>query len=649
MTYTVTSYPIGLPGCATTAEVTVMLDPAIDAGFDASLTVCWNDAVFPLSETFLGGTPDAGGVWTDPIGNVVTDFDPGLQVDQVLTYTVTNPVTGCFKSSDLSIHVNPIGSAVCCSFDVYTDTLSASCAGYDDGYIEVWVDGLGNPGPFDFIFLDQIGTPINMLPLDNMVSDTIFNLTAGEYQIQVSIPAPDYCPIFDTITVNEPGAILTNAFPDTSICIGGVASLYAYASGGSGGFIHHWTTPQGTTFDTYPNEIVIVDSLTLDPTSYTVVTEDANNCLSNPKYPKVDIFPPISISMVPDTQICVNTPLILQPSNVSGGAYTIGDKDEVFSYFWFDANGVQLSSFGDSLPLIPTEEAWYYLSVMDTCSTPMKTDSIYVHFYTQPNTNFTSDTISGCYPTGIQFINLTDPNLLAGSSWNFGDGESSTEDDPYHIYEGVGYYSVSLNVVSPDGCYEDTLMYNYIRSNGYPTADFEFYPLHPTMLEPEVNFVNLSNDNLTNYWEFEQGMPSTGTSDEENPVFSFPNTGPGVYPVFLQVFNETNCAHDTVVNVTVYEDFLVYLPNSFTPDGDGYNDYFGPVGTDLNPNDYSMQIYDRWGSLVFETTNLEEPWNGAKNNTGELVQEGVYVYRMVIRSATTYEKKDINGNITVIR
>ena len=649
MTYTVTSYPLGMPGCASTDQVTVMLDPSIDAGQDADLWVCWNSGMLTLSEIYLNGTPDAGGVWTDAIGNVVTEFDPSLEINQVFTYTVTNTVTGCFKESELSVFVNPIGSAICCNFDVYSDTLSASCAGYADGYIEVWVDGLGEPGPFDFTFINQIGTPVVMTPLNSLAPDTIFNLTAGDYQVQISIPAPNYCPIYDTITVNEPNAILTNPFADTSICIGGVAYLSAYASGGNGGFIHHWTTPQGTTFDTYPNDIVVVDTLTADPTVYTVITEDANNCLSNPKYPKVDIFPPISITMKNDTQICVNTPLILHPTNVTGGAYTTGNKYDVYTFFWFDENGVALPISGDSLSLIPTEEAWYYLNVIDTCSTPMKLDSIYVHFYTQPNTAFTSDTISGCYPTGIQFINLTDPNLLAGSTWNFGDGETSTDDDPYHVYDGIGYYSVSLNVVSPDGCYQDTLMYNYIRSNGYPTASFEYYPNHPTMLNPEVNFVNLSYDNLTNYWEFEEGDPSIGTSTEENPVFSFPNTGPGMYSVYLQVSNETYCVHDTVVNVEVFEDFLVYIPNSFTPDGDGYNDVFGPQGTDMNPNDYSIQIFDRWGQVVFETTNLDEPWNGMIKNTGKEAQDGVYVYRMVVRSATTYEKKEISGNITLIR
>ncbi len=649
LTYTVTSYPLGLPGCASTAEVTVMLDPSIDAGDDATLNVCWNSGILVLSEAYLNGTPDANGVWTNVAGNVVMDFDPILEINELFTYTITNLATGCFKTAELLVVVSPIGTPACCSFDLYDDTLSASCAGYSDGYIEVWVDGLGEPGPFDFTFIDPLGNPSVLNPLDDMVPDTIFNLPAGTYQVQVSTPFPNYCPIYDTIVVNEPAAILTTPFPDTSICIGGVAAISAYASGGNGGFIHHWTTPQGTTFDTSPNEIVNIDTLTADPTVYIVITEDSNNCLSNPKYPEVDIFPPISITLPADTQICVNTPLLLRPSNVSGGVYTTGDMYDVYDFFWFDENGIALDANSDSLSLIPAEEAWYYLSVIDTCSTPMKMDSIYVHFYTQPNTMFTSDTISGCYPTGIQFTNLTDPNLTAGSVWNFGDGEMSTDLNPFHIYEGQGLFTVTLNVVSPNGCYEDTVMTDYILSNGYPQAGFAFSPAHPTMLNSEVSFTNLSYNNEVNYWEFYQGDPNMGTSDEENPVFYFPDNTPGIYPVYLEVSNNTNCVHDTIVYVQVFEDFLIFVPNSFTPDGDGYNDYFGPKGTDLNANDYSMKIYDRWGKLVFETTDLNRQWNGADMNGDYYVPTGVYVYRIVVRSESTYEKKELGGNVTVIR
>lgn len=649
LVYTVTAYPLGLPGCASTAQITVMLDPSIDAGDDAVYNPCWNEGIITLDEALLNGTPDAGGVWTNYIGDVVSSFDPILEIDETFYYTITNPATGCTKTAELEVIVSPIGTAACCSFDLYNDTLPASCAGYSDGYIEVWVDGLGNPGPFDFIFIDPLNNQSTLPPLVDLVPDTIFNLPAGTYQIQVSIPSPNYCPIYDTIVVAEPPAILTSPFADTSICINGVAELRAHASGGNGGFIHHWTTPQGSTFDTYPYQTVIVDTLTLDPTVYIVVTEDSNGCLSNPKFPKVDIFPPISINMPADTQICVNTPLILHPNNVSGGSYTVGDMYDVYTFFWFDEDGNALNGSADSLGLIPTEEAWYYLSVIDTCSTPMKMDSIFVHFYTQPNASFTSDTTSGCFPAGIQFINQTDPNLNAGSNWSFGDGDFSTDISPYHVYENPGYYTVALNVVSPDGCYEDTVLTNYIQSNGYPVASFEYSPGHPTMLNSEVSFINLSSNNTENYWEFFEGDPSIGTSLEENPVFYFPDNSPGIYPVYLQVSNIFNCIHDTVVYIEVFEDFLIYLPNSFTPDGDGYNDYFGPVGTDLNPNDYSMKIYDRWGKMVFETKDLNQKWNGADASSDYFVQSGVYVYRIVVRSATTYEKKEITGNITVIR
>ena len=117
----------------------------------------------------------------------------------------------------------------------------------------------------------------------------------------------------------------------------------------------------------------------------------------------------------------------------------------------------------------------------------------------------------------------------------------------------------------------------------------------------------------------------------------------------IEVMNETNCVHDTTVFVEIFEDFLIYLPNSFTPDGDGFNDTFGPKGTDLNPNDYRMQIFDRWGTLIFETRDLNEQWAGQGPDGNEFVPSGVYVYRIIIRSETTWEKRDISGNVTLIR
>ena len=164
-----------------------------------------------------------------------------------------------------------------------------------------------------------------------------------------------------------------------------------------------------------------------------------------------------------------------------------------------------------------------------------------------------------------------------------------------------------------------------------------------------MSFINLSEGNQSNYWEFEEGNVSIGTSNDENPIFNYSSMSSGLYPVYLEVKNEFNCYHDTIAYLELFEDFLVFLPNSFTPNGDGYNDYFGPEGTDLNPDDYILKIYDRWGKLIFETSDLNNRWNGADASGDFYVPTGAYVYYLVVRSKSTYQKKEFNGSVTLIR
>jgi len=648
LTFTATVTSLSTAFCSASDTVTVYLDPSIDAGEDADLFICWNGNTVLLSPGLLNGTPDLGGVWTNSLGNIVTEFDPALGVDQILLYTVTNPVTLCSKTAELSVFVSPIGTAACCTFTLDVEGINISCANLQDGQIIVNVDGQGDPGPFDFVFIDALGNSSTPPPLNTNVSDTLSNLSPGFYQVQVSTSSPDFCPIYDTTEIVEPVGIISGAFPDTSICIGGSANIFATAAGGTGGFIFHWTLPDGSTFDTSPGEVVTIDTLT-NSTVYSVITEDINGCFSTEKEGTVTIFPPISINMPDEMQVCWNTPFVLSPDVVSGGIYSSGDPNDVYRYFWFDSSGSPLSSNNDSLSLQLTQEGWYFLSVIDTCSTPMASDSVHIIFYPRPDLNFTSDTTAGCFPVSIDFENLTNPNFIQGSIWNFGDGETSNENNPFHIFANEGTYSVNLTILTPFGCYEDTTHENYIKSNGYPTALFTWSPIKPTLLNSKVKFKNVSSGNAENYWEFRSGDPAFGTSTEANPTFIFPDEKLELYPVFLEVTNAFDCKNSIEIDLTVFEDFLVYFPNSFTPDGDGVNDFFGPKGTDISQVNYSLIIYDRWGKVVFETTDPNQTWNGSVNGGEYYAPTGVYVYHAFVQSASSVERKEYTGNITVIR
>ena len=88
------------------------------------------------------------------------------------------------------------------------------------------------------------------------------------------------------------------------------------------------------------------------------------------------------------------------------------------------------------------------------------------------------------------------------------------------------------------------------------------------------------------------------------------------------IFSVSNVAEVTPV-------MALYIPNSFTPNGDGINDHFGIYGEGIR--DFTMNIYNRWGQLIFESNSLNDKWNGTYD--GALVPNGTYVYHIVSKAA----------------
>jgi len=92
-----------------------------------------------------------------------------------------------------------------------------------------------------------------------------------------------------------------------------------------------------------------------------------------------------------------------------------------------------------------------------------------------------------------------------------------------------------------------------------------------------------------------------------------------------------------------------YIPKSFTPNGDGKNDFFGPVSKTLDPDFYSFYIFDRWGKLIYQTDDLAKPWDGKVKNKNETIQQGVYTYLIYSRDITTKTRIQECGIVTVVK
>jgi gliding motility-associated-like protein len=147
-------------------------------------------------------------------------------------------------------------------------------------------------------------------------------------------------------------------------------------------------------------------------------------------------------------------------------------------------------------------------------------------------------------------------------------------------------------------------------------------------------------------WNFGDIASTSNTSTVQNPSHVF--SGVGFYPVGLLVTNQFGCIDSTYIMLEVQDDFVFYAPNAFTPDGDGINDTFYPLGVGWDLDSYELMIFDRWGQMVFFSDDKQKGWDGKANNGAEMAQIDVYVWKVKLRDTKGYMHNYI-GHVTIVK
>lgn len=269
------------------------------------------------------------------------------------------------------------------------------------------------------------------------------------------------------------------------------------------------------------------------------------------------------------------------------------------------------------------------------------TAAVNLEVYPYPEPLFTFSDTEGCSPVSIEFedeSSIQSGYSIGSYEWIFGDGETATVASPTHMYDTAGVYDLSLILTTAEGGCKDTLTLNdLITVYITPEASFTYSPENATMLDPRIFFTNTSSNGTEFEWDFGDGY----FSNEENPLHSYALDGD--YLVNLHVLNGI-CSDRTSQMIHIDPETFVYIPNTFTPNGDGLNDGFTAKGIGIES--FTMAIFDRWGKELYYTADISKPWNGIY--LGREVPNETYVYRIGIKNVKG-EVETYSGNVNVLR
>ena len=609
-------------GCFVDSTFTLTQPQDFTFTTDSSNSNCGLPDGWATVVNFAGGA----GPYTYDWGTGPTTNDSLLNlIPGVYTVTVTDAVlpVGCDTTFSITVGNNPPWSAS------ITNPVNVSCNGFTDGT----ATANGSDPLVAYTYLWDAAAK-------NQTTQTATNLGAGSYLVTVTDPNTG-CTDTTSVTITQPTMVTITANP-VNICLGQTANLTATGANGNGApYSYDWDNGAfiGSPYSVTPGVT----------TTYAVFTTDVDGCPSLPINVDVIVSQPLTVTVDLDQTICFGESTSFSasttPGSGNGGPYT---------YSW--DNGLPNGANQNISPIVTTT---YTVTLDDGCTTPVATAQITVTVNPLPVVDFTVDDQNACEGTNQLFTFNNVPGATDSIlTWSFGDGPNVTGlganfnpsvDTVTHIYPVTsGVYDVTLTVTttSPSGqCSNSLTKPGYITIFENPVADFTMDPNPTTMFDPTINFYDASTTNALNINSWAWNIAGLDSSSLQNPSHTFPQDT-GNYLVTLTIVDDNGCSDSVTYTAIVKGEFAVFIPNSFTPNGDGLNDEFFPKGYGFGKDNFSFFIFNRWGELLYESHSKLAPWNG--NFKGENVPNGTYVWRLEFNGINGILHKEV-GKVNLIR
>ena len=584
---------------------------------------------------------------------------------------------GCVgNDSSFTIVVKPLptmtatGATVCPGDNVPSPTILINpVAGVNYTWVTTNNTNIGMPA-------SGVGTPVAYTAptnntLTNQIGITTYILTLNGC---AGTPATD--------TINIRPTPFVSPIPSASYCPNQQATIAPFVCLPAGGVpIFTWTGLGGvgnTQTGNVPTFTTVNNSASTIVTTFSV-NATLNNCQGPDATFNITVFPNPIAKFTYTPHICEGNPTNFTDQSTIGGGLAIN------AWSWSIMNGGTMIPFSTSQnpQYTVTPAGWdlveltVYSNSVPSCSATV-TDSVHVN--PDPAANFVGVNLKGCPNVNTAFTDLS--TITTGAittwNWNFGNGQlSNSQLPPPQVYTNnsatnIKYYSVSLTVTSDSGCTNTKSIPNYIQVYPVPIADFTWGPSTANLNDPSITFVNQAigyapypiatsppvyqygqygvQYNIGDIYSSATNIIDNSTSFSHSYNYFDPNDLLQTYNVTQWVINQYGCTDSVTKPVEIQPIVTFYIPNAFTPNGDGKNEGFKGIGEGIDTTTYNMWIFDRWGLMIYYTQDLNTTWNGCMHgDSGKpILQEDVYVWKVKFNDifGTQHE---YHGTVTLVK
>lgn len=594
----------------TMSTVTVVVNPLPNVNAGPYTDICLGETI-QMNGFANGAGPIYAYQWTPPMGLANTTSPTSQNTPTATTtYTLTVVSNGCANSDTVTINVHTLPTGA------IEPPVADICQGDS-----VQLDGRADGDPFGTLYTYS-WSPATGLSSATSAMPWAFPSNTASYTLFVS---STHCPGFtDVVLVNvKPTPIANINTQDTLICQGDskqLISSFSFTTPAGTPIIYEWSPTTGMNNSNIFNPTVTPSQTTV----YTVEISVAGGCSTTADV-KVEVVPQIIADITADKNpICGGNTAILTASSSGGNG---GSP----TYSWYPASGLN-DSTSQNISVSPMATTTYYVNISESVCSDM--DSLQIIVNPQPTVDIYATNLTGCLPLQTQFGENATNEI--GYLWNFGDNTPvSNAPSPSHTFTAAGDYTVTFTALGQGGCNTSNTLQIHVSDPSL--ANFSSNPPTDSAMqvpEAEVIFTDLTPNAVNWFWDFGDGT----ISSEQNPSHTYQM--PGEYTVTLVVSNESGCVSEVIKTPYIVTETGLFIPNIFSPNGDGFYDTWNVQYTGLQT--FEVSVFDRWGVKLFDTTSTEETWKGSDAN-GKGVSEGIYFYTIKIGS------KVYNGNVTLMR